>query len=154
MDPGALLSSRLDLFEKPMVRMRNSMKAETIVTSLPEMSAGASPLGSHRFLDEFALQYHLAVAERLRTNPQPIINQARGNLIRWMEDEAFAVGGSQALLEWQEVLDSSDVEHLIEIITAETEEGQRLRSSSPFVGTLPPEKRLEILDACEQRTAA
>jgi hypothetical protein len=35
-----------------------------------------------------------------------------------------------------------------------SDEGQRLRSSSPFVGTLTPEERLEILAACEQRATA
>ena len=32
-----------------------------------------------------------------------------------------------------------------------SDEGQRLRSSSSFVGVLSPEERLEILAACEQR---
>ena len=36
---------------------------------------------------------------------------------------------------------------LIEIITDASDEGQRLRSYSPFVGALPPEERLEMLTA-------
>ncbi len=130
------------------------MKVEHTVTLPPRQPAAASPLGSHKFMDEFALAYHFAVAERLRQSPQAVTNHARQNLTRWMEDEAFEDGGRQALLEWQEILDSSNIEQLITIITAETDEGQRLRSSSPFVGTLSPEKRLEILNACEQRAAA
>jgi hypothetical protein len=126
------------------------MKVDLTITPLPETLAGADTLGSHQFLDEFALRYHLEVAEHLRTSPQSVIKHAQQNLTRWVEDEAFEDGGRQALLEWKEILDSSNIEQLIEIITADTEEGQRLRSSSPFVGTISPEKRLEILNACEQ----
>jgi hypothetical protein len=130
------------------------MKAEHIIILLLERAAGASPLGSHRFLDEFALAYHRAVAERLRERPQMVINHARQNLTRWMEDEAFADGARQALREWQEILDSSNVEQLNGIITEDSERGQRLRSSSPFVGVVSPQERLEILAACEQRATA
>jgi hypothetical protein len=134
--------------------MAVSMKAEHTITPFPQRSAGASPLGSHRFLDEFALAYHRAVAERLRDHPQVVISHARQSLTRWMEDEAFADGERQSLLEWQEILDSSGVEQLIGIIIEDSDEGQRLRSSSPFVGVISPQERLEILAACEQRATA
>ena len=49
--------------------------------------------------------------------------------------------------EWQEILGEADVDRLIEILTDTSDEGQRLRSSSPFVGVLSPEERLEILAA-------
>jgi hypothetical protein len=38
------------------------------------------PLGTHRFLDEFALAYHRAVAERLRGDGTAVIDHARRNL--------------------------------------------------------------------------
>jgi hypothetical protein len=40
------------------------MKAEETIITILEGGAGVSPLGSHAFLDEFALAYHRAVAER------------------------------------------------------------------------------------------
>jgi hypothetical protein len=46
---------------------------------------------------------------------------------------------------------AANVEQLIKIMTDTSDEGQRLRSSSPFVGVLSPEEQLEILAACEQR---
>lgn len=113
--------------------------------------AGLSPLGSHAFLDEFALTYHRAVAERLRAEPEAVLERARQNLNRWMEDDRFGPGERTSLEEWREILGEADVDHLIEIITDTSEEGQRLRSSSPFVGALSPEERLEILAGCEQR---
>ncbi len=130
------------------------MEAGEKVTSTFDASAGAGALGSHQFLDDFALAYHLAVAERLRERSDAVIERARQNLNRWLEGDAFGRGERQSVEEWLKILDGSDVERLIRIITDPSDEGQRLRSSSPFVGALTPEERLEILAACEQRATA
>jgi len=127
------------------------MKTEETITTILEGGAGISPLSSHAFLDEFALAYHRAVAERLRAEPEAVMEHARQNLNRWTEGDAFGPGEQASLEEWREILGDSDMEQLIEIMTDTSDEGQRLRSSSPFVGALSPEKRLEILAACEQR---
>jgi hypothetical protein len=127
------------------------MKTEETITTILGGGAGISPLGSHSFLDEFALAYHHAVAERLRAEPEAVLERARRNLNRWMEGDAFGAGERASLEEWREMLGEPDVDRLIEIITDASDEGQRLRSSSPFVGALSPEERLEILAACEQR---
>lgn len=125
------------------------MKTEEAVTAVLEGSA--SPLGSHAFLDEFALAYHRAVADRLRAKPSAVLEHARRNLDRWTEGDAFGPGELASLDEWRRILDEADVNRLVEVITDVSDEGQRLRSSSPFVGVISPEERLEILAACEQR---
>lgn len=125
------------------------MKTEEAVTAVLERAA--SPLGSHAFLDEFALAYHRAVADRLRSEPSAVLGHARRNLERWTEGDAFGLGEQASLEEWRRILDEADVSWLIEVITGASDEGQRLRSSSPFVGVLSPEERMEILAACEQR---
>ncbi len=130
------------------------MKTEDTIIPIPDAMTQGSSLGSHTFLDDFALAYHRAVAERLRREPESVIAHARRNLNRWLDGGAVEDGGAQALEEWQAILDSPDIERLIAIITDESDEGQRLRSSSPFAGTLTPEQRLEILAACEQRATA
>ncbi len=127
------------------------MKTEETITTILGGAAGITPLGSHVFLDEFALAYHRAVAERLRAEPEAVLELARRNLNRWTEGDAFGAGERASLEEWREILSEADVERLIAIITDTSDEGQRLRSSSPFVGALSPEERLEILAACEQR---
>ena len=127
------------------------MKTEEIVTTIIGRGASISPLGSHAFLDEFALAYHRAVAERLRAEPEAVLERARQNLNRWTEGDAFGPGEQASLEEWRGILDEADVARLIEIMTDTSDEGQRLRSSSPFVGALSLEERLEILAACEQR---
>lgn len=127
------------------------MKAEETITTVLGGSAGMSPPGSHAFLDEFALAYHRAVAERLCAEPEAVLEHARRNLHRWMEGDSFGPGELPSLEEWRRILDEADVNRLVEVITDASDEGQHLRSSSPFVGALSPEERLEILAACEQR---
>jgi hypothetical protein len=127
------------------------MKTEETIAAVLGGGAGVSPLGSHAFLDEFALAYHRAVADCLRAEPEGVLERAHRNLNRWMEGDAFGPGELASLEEWQRILVEADVNRLIEIITDISDEGQRLRSSSPFVGVLSPEERLEILAACEQR---
>jgi hypothetical protein len=68
------------------------MKTEETITTILEGRAGISPLGSHAFLDEFALAYHRAVAERLRAEPEAVLERARQNLNRWTEGDAFGPG--------------------------------------------------------------
>lgn len=121
------------------------MKTEETVATILEGGAGVSPLGSHAFLDEFALAYHHAVAERLCAEPEVVLEHARQNLNRWSEGDAFGSGERASLEEWWRILGEADVARLIEIMTDTSDEGQRLRSSSPFVGALSPEERLEIL---------
>jgi hypothetical protein len=127
------------------------MKAEETITTVIGGGAGVSPLGSHTFLDEFALAYHRVVADRLRAEPEAVLEHARRNLHRWTEGGTFGPGELASMEEWRRILDEGDVERLIELIADASDEGQRLRSSSPFVGALSPEERLEILAACEQR---
>lgn len=130
------------------------MEAVEKTISTLAAAASVSPLGTHQFLDDFALAYHRAVAERLRVDPEVVLSHARQILNRWLEGDAFGPGERQPVEEWQKILDGSDVGRLIQIITDTSDEGQRLRSSSPLVGTLTPEERLEILAACEQRATA
>jgi hypothetical protein len=130
------------------------MEAARSNISILGVERGTGALGSHQFLDDFALAYHLAVAERLRERPDAVLERARQNLNRWLEGDALGSGERQSVEEWQNILDVSDVGRLIRIITDTSDEGQRLRSSSPFVGALTPEERLELLAACEQKATA
>ena len=107
--------------------------------------------GSHAVLDEFALRYHHVVAERLRVAPEAVIARAHANLTRWLSGDAFSPGEVESLEEWSAIIDRSDAEQLIRIITEESDEGQRLRQSTPFAGVLSVGERRELLDACEER---
>src|ERR1700749_1478146 len=93
------------------------MKTEEVTTTILGGGAGVSSLGSHAFLDEFALAYHRAVAERLRAEPEAVLERARRNLHRWAEGDAFGPGERASLEEWNLILGEADVDRLIEIMT-------------------------------------
>jgi hypothetical protein len=57
------------------------MKTEEIISAV--IDGSATPLGAHAFLDEFALTYHRAVADRLHAEPSVVLEHARRNLDRW-----------------------------------------------------------------------
>jgi hypothetical protein len=58
------------------------MKTEETITTILGGGASTSPLGSHAFLDEFALAYHRAFAEHLCAEPEAVLKHARQNLNR------------------------------------------------------------------------
>lgn len=107
-------------------------------------------LGSHQFLDAFALAYHRVVAERLRTAPDQTLQHARNNLAAWITQGDLSVNALLALREWESLLNQPNMAQLMAILTEESDEGQRLRQSTPFAGVLPAEERLRILAECEK----
>lgn len=107
-------------------------------------------LSSQLFLDEFSLLLHQEIAERLRRNASEILKIAEENLNRWLA----AQGNVRALLEWKNLLETSTPEKLAQIITQSSNEGQRLRSSSPFAGVLSEIEREAIWRKCAERAFA
>jgi len=99
---------------------------------------------SHPWHDRLGLLYHRAMAEKIRRQPA-LLEIARENLRRWMAAEPDATL-SQARSEWQWRLDCESVEEIIRLMTDPTEEGHRLRQSTPFAGILTPEERRAIRD--------
>lgn len=96
----------------------------------------------NNFVDLFSLMLHASVAEKLRLNPNEVLQIAHDNLKRWLKNENFA------LLEWKQILETHSPAEIIKIITQDTDEGQRLRSSSPFVGVLSEMERDKIWSEC------
>ena len=104
---------------------------------------------NYNFLDLFNLMLHRAVTQKLRQD-EGVLQIARNNLSRWLASESFAGNERSALLEWQEILENSTPEEIIKIITQDTDEGQRLRSSSPFAGVLSEAERNKIWSECAE----
>jgi len=93
-------------------------------------------LQQQNFVDLFNLMLHRAVAEKLRRDEKSVLQIAQDNLNRWLKKN-----NNFALLEWQEILETHAPEEIIKIISQDTDEGQRLRSSSPFAGVLTEAER-------------
>ena len=104
----------------------------------------------NNFIDLFNLMLHHAVAEKLRQDAKAGLQIARDNLNRWLASESFAGSERIALLEWREIIETHAPEEIIKIILQDTDEGQRLRSSSPFAGVLTEAERERIWSECAE----
>ena len=96
----------------------------------------------HEIQDQVSLELARRVVAGLPQHPE-WLEQARTNLERWSEQNQNAPSLLRCYAEWRELL-SRPVEEICSALTAETEEGQRLRHNSPFAGVLPPEEVWEI----------
>jgi hypothetical protein len=100
---------------------------------------------SMNFSDLVSLALHQLVVLRLRSNPL-LIEKAKSNLQNWLNQTPNV----KAWLEWRTILETKSLENVLEILTANTDEGQRLRSSSPFVGLVTAQERNAIIEYCEK----
>ncbi|HKJ08220.1 MAG TPA: hypothetical protein VKA76_03940 [Gammaproteobacteria bacterium] len=98
---------------------------------------------THQRIAQRVLAEHLAIAERLRANPKAMLDYARGNVARWSKDFSPACIPDW-LGEWERLL-YGPMDALVAAITADTDAGTHLRETSPFVGALTFQERLEIL---------
>lgn len=89
--------------------------------------------------DYRSLKMHKIVAERIKKNPA-LLEIAFNNIKKWKERNKFP---QPYLDDWIEHINLG-VEHLCEFLSSETDEAQRLRSSSPFVGIVTQKERREI----------
>lgn len=111
--------------------------------NIKQLSIGK--MRANNFSDLVSLAMHQLVAVRLRANPG-LLEMAKANLRKWLAktpDEC-------AWLEWETILEKKILEDILQIITSESEEGQRLRSSSPFAGIISDRERKAIIEVCEK----
>jgi hypothetical protein len=88
----------------------------------------------HELQDQVSLELARRIATGLPKHPE-WLDLARENLRRWSEQNQGAPGLLRCYAEWQQLL-SLPAEEIAQILTEETEEAQRLRQNSPFVGVL------------------
>jgi hypothetical protein len=97
---------------------------------------------NHSEIDQVSLEMARRVAERLRHNPE-LREIARANLARWSRQNAAAGALLRCYAEWEEIL-SRPVDEICELLCSASDEAQRLRQNSPFVGVLSPAEVWEI----------
>ncbi len=97
----------------------------------------------HERNDWIALETARCVARRLRENPALV---AEGS--RRIRDSRERGRDFSAYREWDEIIQTRSVGEIADILESETEEGQRLRSSRPFVGSLfvTEQERKDIIE--------
>lgn len=94
---------------------------------------------SYQNSDYRSLELHRMVAAKLKENPC-LVNTALENIERWKKQNNFP---QLYLDDWLDVINQG-AEPLLEFLVSETDEAQRLRSSSPFVGIISQEERDDI----------
>jgi hypothetical protein len=102
----------------------------------------------HRKFEERSLALHREIARRIRSNPD-LLSSVRERLSKDIRSGRFSISLTEAMQEWLDLLDSSSVEQLPELLIDEGENGRRLRQSTPFAGILTKEERRRILEKHE-----
>jgi hypothetical protein len=95
---------------------------------------------THDIIEDRSLELHRCVAKKLRKNPS-LLSIPMGNLKRWLSKNPG--NATDSFLEWQRVL-RQPLEKILDILTADDEEGRRLRQSTPFTGILTEKERSKI----------
>ena len=129
-----------------MRRLRERRKAaglKAVVAWVREKPQMAPTYSSHRLLEARSLAMHAVIARKIERDPT-LLAIAHRNLQRWR------IRGKDAppawLEEWQEVL-KQPWQHIAALITEPSENGARLRQSSPFAGILTSKERWRIYEA-------
>ncbi len=90
------------------------------------------PVCSHQWIDLVDLAMHRAIARKIRHQPK-LFHRARRTLARW---ERVKRACPPPLREWKQILADNDMNAVLRLITRVGDEGQRLRSTSPFCNIL------------------
>ena len=86
---------------------------------------------------------HRAVAAKIRARPR-LMRKVEENLERWIRVERESGSVSVGLLEWKELLQTRPLGEILDLISQESEEADRMRHATPFCGVLTEEERAEI----------
>ena len=96
----------------------------------------------HQRHDQISLEFGRRIASGLDVHPE-WLDLARENLDRWSLRNHDSPGLLRCYAEWRAILDRP-IEEIKEILLTQTDEGQRLRQNTPFVGVLTPQEVWEI----------
>jgi hypothetical protein len=129
-----------------MRRMRQRRKAaglKAVVSWVAPERAVRPGYSSHRLLEARSLAMHAVIAQKIERDPQ-LLDVPRNNLKRWRArwDEQLPAWHE----EWTGIMQRPWSE-IAAIITEPSEEGARLRQSSPFPGVLTAVERRRIYEA-------
>ena len=106
----------------------------------------------HDITDAISLEIAARVAARLRAEPD-LVAFARNNLIRWKKRNADTPSLLRCYEEWESILEKPIAE-VVQRLCAQTEQGQRLRQNSPFVGILSQAEVRELKRKFRENEAA
>ncbi len=97
----------------------------------------------HQVVDQRSLELNRLIAKKICAEPH-LLRQAYDFIERHLRSTDVSNSGQEAIREWKEILDSRPLPDVLSILTEKSDEGNRLRQSSPFAGIITPEERAEI----------
>ena len=89
----------------------------------------------HDLIDKRSLELHRLAAEKIRQHPE-LMDFVREKLNRSLSESRLSDSCKDALREWQTILSCLPLNEVLDLITQDSDEGQRLRHSTPFFGIL------------------
>ena len=107
---------------------------------------------NHGFQDHVSFELARRIADGLPQHPE-WIELGRQNLERWTTLNRHAPSLLRCYEEWLKLLARPIVE-ICDALTAETDEGQRIRQNSPFAGVISPSEVWEIKARLRHATPA
>ena len=97
----------------------------------------------HEVIDERSLELHQVIARELRADPSKL-----ELVVAWIEkflaDPDYSIHSKDALTEWLDLI-RQGLPRVLEALADDSEEGQRMRQSSPFAVIMPQDERRQIL---------
>lgn len=102
--------------------------------------------GTHAEKDQRALEFSLAIARLLNSDPTLIVRAVR-HLDLVLNDEPG--NAAHDLREWRNILSHYSKQRLRDFLASNTQRAERLRQSSPFFAVLTPQQREQVYAAAE-----
>ena len=102
---------------------------------------------SHQWVDARDLAMARLIARKIRRNPK-LFQEAIDTLRHWKKINKPV---PEAILEWDRIFKKNSREKILQILTEDSEEGNRRRQSDPFCGILTYEESMRFLDEYEKK---
>jgi hypothetical protein len=97
----------------------------------------------HLRAEELAIRLFRAIADKIRENPEPILDDTRRNLERFKETHK-GTGVMHYLNRWEKLL-NGPLDELLAFMVSGSQEARDMRQAAPFAGILPNEERWDII---------
>lgn len=103
----------------------------------------------HEIIDERSLELHQVIARELRADPAKL-ERVVAWIERFLNDPDYSVQSKDALTEWLEII-RQGLPQVLKALADDSEEGRRMRQSSPFAVIMPQDERTRIFAKYEAR---
>ena len=103
----------------------------------------------HEVIDERSLELHGVIARELRADPAKL-DLVVAWIQRFLDDPEYSENNKDRLREWLEII-RQGLPRVLAVIADRSDEGQRLRQSTPFAVLMPQDERTRIFAKYEAR---